>query len=178
MKRLLYLVLAVVLIAACLLSCSLLRKQSDPSSDKDDPVAQIEQDTAAQDEQIAEIEELGERCRAACNEVDVEGILDCIHPTAAKPMRAMLGLAGTLSADGEDQVLDFLCQTLGAESSDHTQFCKTLDTELSEIQVDGNKATASLHYTYEEDGQRYGADAELSFKRVDGQWYISNLQGK
>ena len=121
---------------------------------------------------------MGERCRTACNEVDVEGILDCIHPTAAKPMRAMLGLAGTLSADGEEQVLDFLCQTLGAESSDHTQFCKTLDTELSEIQVDGNKATASLHYTYEEDGQRYGADAELSFKRVDGQWYISNLQGK
>ena len=55
MKRLLYLLLAVVLIAACLFSCSLLKKQSDPSSGEDDPVSQIEQETPAQEEQIAEI---------------------------------------------------------------------------------------------------------------------------
>ena len=180
MKRLVYLLLAVVLIAACLFSCSVLQKKADAPSSEDDPAGQTEQEESAPatDEDALQIEQLADRCRTACNELDIEGILDCIHPSAAKPMRTMLGLAGTLSGTGEEQVMDFLCQLLGAESSDHTQFCKTLDTELSDVEVDGDKATASLHYTYEEDGKRYGADADLTFKCVDGQWYISNLQGK
>ena len=177
MKRLLYLLLTVVLIAVCLFSCSLLHKPTGQLSDEEEPVSQNEEETT-QEDQIAEIEQLEERCRTACNEVDVEGILDCIHPSAAKPMRAMLGIAGKLSGDGEDQVLDLLCQMLGAESSDHTQFCKTLDTDLSDIRVDGDQATASLHYTFEQDGQLYQANADVSFKREDGQWYISKLQGK
>ena len=72
----------------------------------------------------------------------------------------------------------YLCQALGAGSSDREQVCKTLDTELSDIKVDGDEATATLHYTYEENGKRYGADADVTFERIDGQWYISKLQGK
>lgn len=179
MKRLLYIVLAAVLIAACLLSCSMLKKQSDPSSDKDDPVAQIEQETPTptQDEQIAEIEALEDRCRSACNAVDVDGILNCLSPSAAKPMRTILDLAGSFSDTGEEQVMNLLCQTLGASSSDYRQFCETLDTELSNIEVKDDKATADLTYWYEEDGQRYEGKANLTCKRIDGQWYISKLQG-
>ena len=84
MKRLLYLLLAVVLIGVLLLSCSKLRQKTEPAASGDDPVSevqQIEQETPAQtpDEQAAEIEALADRCRAACNAVDVEGILDCPH---------------------------------------------------------------------------------------------------
>lgn len=179
MKRLLYLVLAVVLIAACLLSCSLLKKQSDPSSDEDDPVAQIEQETPAlsEDDQIAEIEALEDRCRSACNAVDVDGILDCLTPSAAKPMRTILDLAGSFSDTGEEQVMGMLCSTLGASSSDYRQFCESLDTELSNIEVRDDKATADLTYWFEEDGQRFEGKANLTCKRIDGQWYISKLQG-
>ena len=177
MKRLLYLLLAVVLIAACLFSCSLLKQQSDPSSGEDDPVSQIEQETPAQEEQIAEIEALGDRCCSACNAVDVDGILDCLTPSAAKPMRTILDLAGSFSDTGEEQVMGLLCQTLGASSSDYRQFCESLETELSNIEIKDDKATADLTYWYEEDGQRYKGQADLTCKRIDGQWYISKLQG-
>ncbi len=185
MKKLLTLVLAFALIAVCFLSCGKLKdlvKPADGSSELAEQVEQIEHveepELPEQDEQVEQILDLETRCRTACNEVDVEGILDCLAPAVAGPMRTMLDLAGQLSGSGEEQVLDFLCQLLGAESSDHTEFCRTLETELSDIEVDGDKATASLHYTYEEDGTRYGADADVTFKRIDGEWYISKLKGK
>lgn len=183
MKRLLYLLLAVVLIGVLLLSCSKLRQKTEPAASGDDPVGevqQIEQETPAQtpDEQAAEIEALADRCRAACNAVDVEGILDCLTPTAAKPLRTLLELAGTMSQTGEEQVMGLLCQTLGAPSSDYRQFCQSLDTELSDINVKEDTATADLTYTFEQDGQRYEGKADLTCKRIDGVWYISKLQGK
>ena len=167
MKKTLALILAVAMVATCLTGCSLFMKQPEPEPAADAQAAEIEK-----------IEQLAARCRTACNEMDVQGILDCLTPSVAAPLRSMLKLAGNLTDTAEDQVMELLCTSLNADSSDYRAFCQSLRTELSEIEVDGDKATARLTYTYEQDGQSYQGKADAAFVRTDGVWYISKLQGR
>lgn len=175
MKKIRNLILFIVLIAAVLFIVGRLKNpgKNDDSQAESAEEAQVEQSGEAEDARAAEIRQLEARFLTACHEVDVEGILDCLSPSLAKPMRPVLLVAG------EDQVLALLCQILGADSaSDHREVCRTLDTELSGIEVTGDEATADLHYTYEQDGKLYGADADVEFKYIDGRWYLSSLKGK
>ena len=64
------------------------------------------------------------------------------------------------------------------DSSDYQQVCRSLTAELSDIEVDGDKATANLTYRYELDGQAYEGKADLTCEQSDGRWLISKLQGK
>ena len=168
MKRFLTLILVCALLVLCLSGCSLFKKPAPPEP--------VPEDTQA--EQIDRIRQLADRCRIACNEMDVDGILDCITPSVATPLRSMLKLAGGLSGDGEAQVMELLCSALGADSSDYQQVCRSLTAELSDIEVDGDKATANLTYRYEIDGQAYEGKADLTCEQSDGRWLISKLQGK
>ena len=178
MKKLLTVFLACVLIAAVFLSCGKLNGLFQPKAPAEEESVQTADEPSGEDPDVEEIQALADRCRAACNEMDADSALDCLTPSAANPLRSMMKVTQTLGGDGDGQVMDLLCQALGAGSSDREQVCKTLDTELSDIKVDGDEATATLHYTYEENGKRYGADADVTFERIDGQWYISKLQGK
>ncbi len=168
MKRMLSLILAAAVLAACLSGCSLFRKPAAPEVVTED----------LQAEQIEQIQQLADRCRTACNEMDVEGILNCLTPSVAEPLRSVLKLGGNLTDTGEAQVMELLCSALGADSSDYQTVCRSLRTELSEIEVDGDKAAANLTYWYEQDGLTYEGKADLTCARTDGQWYISKLQGK
>ena len=176
MKKLRNLILAIVLIVAILFIWVRLRNPGKTEKPSDEPPAeteQTEQIPEEEDSQAAEIEALEERLLNACHEMDAEGILDCVDPAYAGPLRATVKLAG------EDQVFSLLCQILGADgSADHAEVCRTLDTEMSGVEISGDGAAADLHYTYEQDGKVYGADADVEFKYVDGRWYISSLKGK
>ena len=176
MKKLRNLILVIVLIVAIFFIWAKLRSPGKTDEPSDEPSAQTEQTEQIpeeEDPQAAEIEALEERLLNACHELDAEGILDCVDPSYANPLRA------TMKLTGEDQVFGLLCQILGAAGSpDHEEVCRTLDTEMSNVEVNGTDAAAELHYTYEQDGKVYGADADVEFKYADGRWYISSLKGK
>lgn len=176
MKKLRNIILAIVLIAAVLFIWAKLKNPEKPDAPSEEPPAeaeQTEQVEEAEDSQVAEIEALEEQLLGACHALDAEGILDCVYPSYAGPIRT------TMKLTGEDQVFDLLCQILGATgSADHTEVLTTLDTEMTNVEVTGEEAAADLHYTYEQDGKIYGADADVEFKYTDGRWYISSLKGK
>lgn len=162
MKRTLTLILAAALIVTCLSGCGLFRREAEP----------------VPDEQADSVAQLVDRCRTACNELDIEGILNCLHPTAAKPLRSVMKLASGLSGKDEDKVLEQLCVLLGADASDPREFCRTLRTELGEVETQGDRATAPLRFIYEVEGEPYMAEVSVTCTCIDGTWYISRLEAK
>ena len=89
----------------------------------------------------------------------------------------MLKVAG-LSGKSDEELLELVGTYMGAEATDYSEFCETLTTEIGEVEVHGEKANTTVTYTFEQDGQTFRGEADVSFTRVDGQWYISSLQGK
>ena len=168
MKRAISIILAFVLLALCLSGCSLFKKK------------QPEQPAAPRVEELTpqqHVENLVSDCTAACHEMDVEAILDCVNPKLADPLRSMLKVAG-LSGKSDEELLELVGTYMGAEATNYSEFCETLATETGEVEVRGEKANTTITYTFEQDGERFQGEADVSFTRVDGQWYISSLQGK
>ena len=166
MKRTVSILLAAALLALCLCGCSLFRKHTE------EPAPQVEELTPQQ-----HVEQLVSDCTDACHDMDVEGILDCVNPKLADPMRSMLKVAG-MSGKSDEEMLELVGTYMGAEATDYSEFCETLSTELGDVEVHGEKANTTVTYTFEQDGQTFRGEADVSFIRVDGQWYISTLQAK
>ncbi len=166
MKRTLSFLLVFALLALCMSGCSLFKKHTEQ------PVPQVEELTPRQ-----HVEQLVSDCTDACHDMDVEGILDCVNPKLAGPLRSMLKVAG-LGGKSDEELLELVGTYMGAEAADYGEFCETLTTELGDVEVQGEKASSTVTYTFEQNGQTLRGEAEVSFTRVDGQWYISALQGK
>ena len=165
MRRTLSLLLVFALLALCFSGCSLFKKHTEQSDPK------VEELTPQQN-----VELLVDRCTDACHDMDVEAILDCVNPKLADPMRSMLKVA-EVSGKSDEELLELVGTYMGAEATNYSEFCETLTTELGDVTVRGEKASAAVTYTFEQDGQRFQGEADVSFIRVDGQWYISALQG-
>ena len=166
MKRTLSIILSFALLALCLSGCSLFKKHTEA------PAPQVEEMTPQQ-----HVEQLVSDCTAACHDMDIEAILDCVNPKLADPMRSMLKVAG-LSGKSDEELLELVGTYMGAEATNYSEFCETLTTETGDVEVHGEKANTTLKYTFAQNGQSYQGEAEVSFTRVDGQWYISALRGK
>ncbi len=166
MKRMVSLALLLALMALCLSGCSLFDKLF-----RDQP----EPETTAQARQS--VEQMVARCTTACNDLDLEGILDYVTPKYADPARAMLKVSTALGGKSDMELLDDLVKLLGAdaETSDAWQVCQSLETEVTSLEVDGDEATARLHFTFTQDAQDYVGETTVSCTCIDGKWYITNL---
>ena len=164
MKRTLSFFLAFALLALCLSGCSLFKKHTEASEPK------VEKLTPQQN-----VEKLVGECTGACRDMDLEAILDCVNPTLADPMRSMLKVAG-LSGKSDEELLELVGTYMGAEAADYSEFCETLSTEVTDVQVHGEKADATVKYSFEQDGQLYEGEADVNCIRIDGKWYISSLK--
>ena len=166
MKRTLSILLAAALLTLCMSGCSLFKKHTE------EPAPQVEEMTPQQ-----HVEELVSDCTDACHNMDVEAILDCVNPKLADPMRSMLKVAG-LSGKSDEELLELVGTYMGAEATNYSEFCRTLTAEPGEVEVHGEKANTTVTYTFEQDGQTFRGEADVSFTRVDGQWYVSTLKAK
>lgn len=168
MKRIVSLILVTALLAASLGGCGMLRKLSDEN----------EPETTADANQS--VEQMAERCVSACNNLDADGILDCVAPEIAKPAKTMMNLAGKLSGKDDEEMLETIIGLLGAEeTADAAQVCRTLEVgELQNVEVDGDTATAEADFTFEQDGQTYVGHTTITCKCIDGKWYIYRLNSK
>jgi hypothetical protein len=163
MKRALSVLLAIALLALCLSGCSLFKKHSDPASG-------LEERTPREN-----VEALIGDCTEACHDMDLDAILDCVNPKLADPMRSMLKVAG-VSGKSDEELLELVGTYMGAEAANYSEFCETLSTEIGDVQIHGEKADATVKYTFEQNGQTYAGEAAVNCTRVDGKWYITSLK--
>jgi len=122
------------------------------------------------------VEQMAERCNAACNDMDLDGILDCVSPKIADPLRTGLDLAGKLGGKSDEELLNTLLEVLGAERAENAgEICSTLNIEVASVDMDGDTAQAEVHFSYSQNGQKYVGETNMTCICIDGRWYVSGL---
>ena len=165
MKRAIPLLLTLALLIACLSGCSAFQKLV-----KNQPDAEVVIDPNES------VEDVIDRCNIACNNTDIEGILDCIDPQIAKPIRATLKVAKSIGGKDDEEMLNTVVGLLAnSDVEDSYDVCESLDISVESLEQDGDVATAEVKFSYELDGQKYIGTTTAKCKYIDGQWYISKL---
>ncbi len=165
MKRAVSLMLTLALLILCLSGCSAIQKIV---KNKPDSVEQIKPSES--------VEDVIDRCNIACNNTDLDGILDCIAPQIADPVRATLKVAKALGGKDDEEMLNTVVGLLAnGEVEESFQVCQSLDVTVDSLEQDGDVATAQLKFSYEMDGQKYIGTTSAKFECIDGHWYISKL---
>lgn len=116
---------------------------------------------------------------SACQQLDLNAMLDCMSPDAATPLRGGASLMGTLTGKTPEEILDEAVPFLFGEDYANSDFLRSLRLKVEDIAVAGASATAlcTLSYTLNGEKQQRDVSAQLVKLEVDGKsgWYISGL---
>ncbi len=106
------------------------------------------------------------------NTLDINGMLDCIHPTYARAIKGMAGLFGGIAdIDAEDliDVIPLLQFTADKESP-------KMSIDIKDSSVKGKSAEVKANISYKYDGQKEKDKVVFYLEKVDGEWYIVNVE--
>lgn len=133
-----------------------------------------------------DIERLTQRFCDAYNEVDVEGMLDCLEPSMANTVESMIELSWGLMTSLLDIDLDItpsmmydlaaVCFDVLPDSYGYANAMPVLEIDLEDIQVDESEeyAVAQATITVTVSGQSESYSGPLYYRVADGDWCISN----
>lgn len=133
-----------------------------------------------------EIDALNRRFCRSYNNLDMDGVIDCLEPSLADTVNAVLDLSMGLLGAAADIDLDLDAETMYAlaevcfdimpeEQRDAMQIPE-LDLELESLEVsdDGTRASGVVTLTLENDSDSQSATSEISYVNIDGDWYFAN----
>lgn len=115
----------------------------------------------------------------ACNELDVDAMLRCLHPDVADPVRTLLSLTNMISGEETEDIVDMIASGLGGMMEegnlDSEEMFNSLDIEITDYEENGSNADVYADISFELAGEpmkRYGV---FHMQQIDEQWYISSF---
>ena len=115
----------------------------------------------------------------ACNELDVDAMLRCLHPDVADPIRAVLSLANMVSGEETEDIVDMISSELGGQlesgNIDSDEMFNSLDIEVTDYKEDGGSADVYADISFEIAGKKKKKYGVFYMEQVDEQWYISSF---
>lgn len=133
-----------------------------------------------------DIEALNRRFCRSYNNMDVEGVLDCLEPGMAESISAMfdlglglLGAAADVDVDLDAETMFALAQVcfnfMPEEERDSMQIPELdLEIESLELSEDGTEASAMVTMTLVAGSESASQTAEVYYVMIDDEWYFSN----
>lgn len=118
---------------------------------------------------------------SACNELDAEGILSCIDPSIADPVRITFGVIGTLTGNELNDLLDGIINILikGMQIFNNEikidQIFSSMSIEIEEIKVDGTYAKVKGKASFHLFGKLVKKKMTIDMKETDQVWYIVEI---
>lgn len=116
---------------------------------------------------------------SACQQLDLNAMLDCMSPDAATPLRGGASLAGTLTGKTPEEILDAAVPFFFGSDYASSDFLRSLRLKVEDVAVAEDSATAlcTLSYTLDGDEKERDMSVQLVKLEMDGQtgWYISSL---
>lgn len=130
-----------------------------------------------------DIKGLMKEFESACNDLDIDAMLDCLNPKIADTVNTTLGLVGMFTDTDTDTMLDSISKALlgGTEEGENgSEFFSTIQIDVEEIDAGKNSATVDVEISYEVNGETIDKPAEFTcnYSDEDEKWYISNVSFK
>ena len=116
-----------------------------------------------------------EKFVSAYNAVDVDKMLDCFEPSIARPIKSMMGIAGSLLGVNVNDIFGMMpfVADLMPESYGLSGTMPKISCEVNQTVIDGSTATVYAMFSIREDGETINEAVELDFVKIDGTWYIT-----
>ena len=116
---------------------------------------------------------------SACQQLDLNAMLDCMSPDAATPLRGGASLAGTLTGKTPEEILDAAVPFFFGSDYASSDFLRSLRLKVEDIAVAEDSPTALCTLSYTLNGEKKEGDVSIQLVKleIDGQlgWYISSL---
>ena len=114
----------------------------------------------------------------ACNELNVEGVIDCLDPSVSGLLNLGAGLLGALTGSDAESMFNTLSSILAstAESFGIDSF-KTLKIKVNDVAANDYTADAKVTFTYTAgSGEEKTSDGTISLKSTDEGWKITGVK--
>lgn len=123
----------------------------------------------------SEIKEVIKNYEKACNDVDFEGILNCMHPKDADKIKLAAGIVGFFGNVDADKLLEKLSGFISGKVKMGKEFFESLKITIDEIDVDDDKADVDVYVTYMLNGQETTVEADMELEYYEEAWYITSF---
>lgn len=124
----------------------------------------------------SDIKKLMNNFESSCNELDINGILDCINPSIADKIKLAVGIVGTFTDTPTDELIDVISGALTSDSSIiGTEFFESIKIEVEDIEIVEDNATVTTVLSYTIADETYEKSAVFECIYYTGEWYISNF---
>lgn len=123
-----------------------------------------------------EIRNLMTEFEYSCNTLDVDGILDCIHPDITNKVKVAMGIYGMFSGSDSSDMLDGLASIIVNNGKVNAEaFFKSIKIDINEINSSGSDAKVNIDLSYRLGTENITSKAELGCIKQDDKWYINKF---
>ena len=123
----------------------------------------------------SECKELIDNLESACNEMDVNAVLDCFNPDKVAPIKMIVNTIGT----GTENIANFVYELLGItvqEGESSEEAMETFELEPVEYDLADENGTVSCKLSFEMGDNVVEKDLVFEVIKIDDQWYIDGLK--
>lgn len=122
-----------------------------------------------------ECKEVLKEFQYACNNIDVNSMLDCMDPDIADPIRILISAAGADPTECLDMFSDILWYGLNESESGAEEVLTSLVIEPEEVEVEDNYAVVYCKMSCMADGVEVVRFADAEMKLHNDSWYIMEI---
>ena len=118
--------------------------------------------------------------QTACNDLNIEGVINCLDPSVSGLLNLGAGLLGALTGSDAESMFNTLSTVLAstAESFGIDSF-KTLKIKVNDVASNDTTADAKVTFTYTAgSGEEKTSDGTISLKNTDEGWKITGVKFK
>lgn len=112
----------------------------------------------------------------ACNSLDVNNIIDCIHPDITNKIKVALGLVGVLTGQDNDEMLGAISAAIidnGIVDADN--FFTSIKIKVKDINTDSANGEVKAYISYRIGTEEITSDSKFICSKYDDKWYIKSL---
>lgn len=114
----------------------------------------------------------------ACQNLNVDGILNCLNPTYSYPIYAAREFFGDLMDDNTDKLLRKASEWLfNQDETDPNEFLSAISFENPEVSIEGTSAMvkADLSARITDREMSYKVEIEMKYDEEEDLWFISGI---
>lgn len=113
----------------------------------------------------------------SCNSLDVDAMLDCVHPDITGKIKAAMGLVGMFTGQDSDAMLDAIFSKLTDNNQvDSKSFFSSVKLNVREVQSNDVEGTAKVDLSYKLGNEELVTTATFVCVKYDNKWYIYSFK--